>query len=370
MSEPSKDAGLAGLRERIDALDARLIELLNERAKVVVEIGHFKRSSGGAIYAPHRESEVLARVLGRNRGPLPDRCIERIYRELMSGSFALERPLRIGYLGPVGSHSHVAARLQFGASVAFENLRSVAGVFEEVQRAHVDYGLVPIESLGGEGVAETLAAFDRAHDRVFAYAEVQSQIRYHLLARCTPKEVRTIYCKPEVYGRCREWVQSQYPQARIEYRISSSQAVQDAAKECEGGQEGVAAIGTELAAQGHELPTLFDSVGDDPHHLARYLVISRQEAQASGDDKTALIFSTSPRSGALSEILSLFAEYEMNLTHIDKRQSLPGDSRASFFIEVQGHRHDPGLAKVLERMSERCEDLRVLGSFPCSRRVL
>lgn len=370
MSEQGKGAELAGLRDRIDALDAQLIELLNERAKVVVEIGHFKRSSGGAIYAPHRESEVLARALGRNRGPLPDRCIERIYRELMSGSFALERPLRIGYLGPVGSHSHVAARLQFGASVAFENLRSVAGVFEEVQRAHVDYGLVPIESLGGEGVADTLAAFDRAHDRVFAYAEVQALVRYHLLARCTPKEVCTIYCKPEVYDRCRGWVQSQYPQAGIKFRFSSKQAVQDAVERCAQGEEGVAVIATELAAQDHGLPTLFDSIGDEPHNLARYLVISRDEAQASGDDKTALIFRTSPKVGALSEVLSLFAEHEMNLTHIGKRQSLPGDSRASFFVEIQGHRQEPGLAKALDRVGERCEDLRVLGSFPCSRRVL
>src|SRR5690606_1233064 len=181
--------GLDRLRERIDAIDRRLIELLNERARVVVEVGELKRGTGQAIYAPHREAAVLRRVLGLNDGPLPARTIESIYRELMSGSFALERPLRIGYLGPPGSFSHVAATTHFGSSVSFENLREIAGVFTEVQREHVDYGLVPIENSTGGGIAETLDAFRDAAGEVFVYAEIALTIRHNLLANCEPREV-------------------------------------------------------------------------------------------------------------------------------------------------------------------------------------
>jgi chorismate mutase-like protein len=152
-------AALAKLRKQIDRLDHRIVALLNERAGAVVEIGSLKRGSGTPIYAPHREAEVLARALGANQGPLPDRTIEGIYREMMSGSFALEQPLRIGYLGPPGSQSHVAAVKQFGSSVEYDDLHEIGGVFTEVRRGHVNYGLVPIENSTGGGIAEAMDAF-------------------------------------------------------------------------------------------------------------------------------------------------------------------------------------------------------------------
>src|SRR5688572_4134169 len=107
MSE-SADRSLDPLRAQIDALDEKIVALLNERAKVVVEVGKVKQQSNAPIYAPDREKAVLEKLRRLNRGPLPDRCLEAVYRELMSGSFALERPLRIGFLGPEGSFSHAA----------------------------------------------------------------------------------------------------------------------------------------------------------------------------------------------------------------------------------------------------------------------
>ena len=155
----SASAELGALRTKIDRLDTKLISLLNERANAVVEIGTLKRGSGTPIYAPHREREVLAKALAANAGPLPDRTIEGIYREMMSGAFALEQPLRSGYLGPPGSQSHVAAGKQFGSSVEYDNLHEIGGVFTEVRRGHVNYGLVPIENSTGGGIAEALDAF-------------------------------------------------------------------------------------------------------------------------------------------------------------------------------------------------------------------
>ena len=152
-----KNEDLEQLRIDIDKIDRQLIQLINERAQHVVEVGRIKRGAGIPIYAPHREAAVLKKVTGLNSGPIQNRTIEAVYRELMSGSFALEQPLRIGYLGPVGTYSHLAATRQFGSSVEFENLRAIEGVFEEVARGHVDYGLVPIENSTGGGITETLS---------------------------------------------------------------------------------------------------------------------------------------------------------------------------------------------------------------------
>ena len=147
MTANPNDDNLEDLRDKIDAVDQKLVELINQRAEYVVEVGNRKRGSGTPIYAPHREKAVLDKIQNYNQGPILDRTLEGIYRELMSGSFALEQPLRIGYLGPVGTFSHLAATRQFGSSVEFEDLRAIEGVFQEVARGHVDYGLVPIENL-------------------------------------------------------------------------------------------------------------------------------------------------------------------------------------------------------------------------------
>ncbi|HYD01123.1 MAG TPA: chorismate mutase, partial [Phycisphaerales bacterium] len=169
---------LADLRARIDALDRRLIDVINERSRLVVEVGRHKQLHNIPIYAPHREAQVLKRVLSHNKGPLPGRTVEAIYRELMSGSFALEKPLTIGYLGPAGSYSHLAAVRQFGSSVSFENLHEIKGVFTEVARGHVDYGLVPIENSIHGGVTETLDCFMHSFGKVTVCAEVQLEVHH------------------------------------------------------------------------------------------------------------------------------------------------------------------------------------------------
>ena len=153
------DGALDALRRRIDEVDKRLIEALSERGRLVAEIGRAKRAAGRPVYVPHRERQVLDRVLADNPGPLPDRTLEAIYRELMSGSFVLEQPLYVGYLGPPGSFSHVAAARHFGSSVEFEDLHEIEHVFEEVAAGRCHYGLVPYENSIGGGITDTLDAF-------------------------------------------------------------------------------------------------------------------------------------------------------------------------------------------------------------------
>lgn len=224
---------LAQLRDRIDKIDRRVIELLNERASAVVEVGNLKRGSGIPIYAPHREQQVLEKVLGLNQGPLSDRTIEAVYREIMSGSFALEHPLRIGYLGPQGSFSHQAAVKQFGSSVSFEDVHEVRGVFTEVVRGHCSYGLVPIENSLGGGIVETLDAFIDHGANINVYAEVLLSVRHALLANCEPRNVKRIYSKAEVFSQCRDWLATQYPSAEQIPATSTSRAVQIVREESE-----------------------------------------------------------------------------------------------------------------------------------------
>ncbi len=372
---PEDSAGLAELREKIDHLDQQLVDLLNARAKLVVDVGAFKRGSNTPIYAPHREAQVLAKALERSKGPLPSRTIEGIYRELMSGSFALEQPLRIGFLGPPGSYSHQASVKQFGSSVDYEDLQLIGGVFTEVRRGHVNYGLVPIENSIGGGITETLDALAQNAGHVWVYAEVQIEIKHMLLTDCKPHDVRRIHSKPEVFAQCRNWLTTQYPNAALLPDASTSQAVQTAKKENQtakeiGAEPGSAAIASELAGELYGLPVLFSNIADNPDNITRFYVISREQALPSGDDKTAIVFATDDKHGALVEVLQAFHIQGVNLSHIDKRPSGRENWSYTFYIDALGHRDDENMQRAIAQARGHCKELHVLGSFPRSTRIL
>ncbi len=371
---PHPSRPLSELRLAIDDVDRRLIELLNERALLIVEVGESKRSTGAPIYAPHREAEVLKRVLDANTrlgGVLPGRTIEAVYREIMSGSFALEQPLRIGFLGPAGSYSHLAATRHFGSSVEFEDLHEIRGVFTEVARGHCHYGLVPIENSLGGGIVESLDAFSDSHAQVNVYAEVLLAVHHALCANCEPKQVKRIHSKPEVFSQCRNWLATQYPHAELIAAPSTSRAVQIARDEQERDPaNGSAAISSLLAAQLNDVNILFEDIEDDPSNVTRFFVLSRQTAHPSGDDKTSIMFATADKPGALVSVLRAFEEAGINLTHIDKRPSRRVNWTYTFFIDAVGHRADPKLVAAVENARSHCAELFILGSYPRATRIL
>lgn len=363
MTNDQAEIALAPLRKRIDELDRKIVDLLNERAKVVVEVGNVKRTGSTPIYAPDREKRVLEQVRRYNEGPLPDTCLEAIWRELMSGSFALERPLRVGYLGPAGSFSHLAARRKFGASVEYDNLDDIAGVFDEIMRGHIDYGLVPIENSAIGGIGETLDAF--LDSPVQVCAEVLITIHHNLLSNSPPEQIKKIYSKPEALGQCRKWLSVQLKHAQIEHAASTSKAAELASKE-----PGAAAVGSTLAGEIYGLKVQFANIEDNPQNTTRFFIIAKQSAKPTGDDKTSVMFTTEHKAGSLVSVLDVFRNHGLNLTHIDKRPSKRVNWEYYFFVDLVGHISDEKVQKAIDEARKHCLQLTVLGSFPRAREVL
>lgn len=351
---------LAALRRRIDDLDERIIALLSERGRVAAEIGRLKAAAGTPVYAPDRESEILQRLAQRNPGPFPDSVLRAIYRELMSGSFLLERPLRIAYLGPRGSFSHLAASGQFGASVEYEPVTDIQGVFDEVQREHADFGVVPVENSTGGGVVDTLDALLDARVRICA--EILRKIQHNLLARVPLEQVQRVYSKPEVFDQCRQWLLETGLAGRTVPVASSSRAAELAASE-----EAAAAIGSTLAAELYGLPVQLAHIEDNPDNITRFFVVGRQSARRTGDDKTALGFAVADRAGALVDVLDIFRAERINLTMITSRPSRRRNWEYYFFTIAEGHADDAPLARAIEAAREFCTYLAILGSFPRAR---
>jgi chorismate mutase/prephenate dehydratase len=361
-SDPSEQA-LAPLRLQIDALDQQIVDLLNRRARVVVEIGKVKQQNNAPIYAPDREKAVLEKVRKLNQGPLADRCLEAVYRELMSGSFALEKPLRIGFLGPEGTFSHGAAVQKFGSSVDYVPLSAITAVFEEVVRGHVDYGLVPVENSIGGGVVDTLDAF--LHSSAKICAEVLITVHHNLLSNQPWEKITKICSKAQVFSQCRNWLGAT-AKDRAQVDVESTTAAAQLALT----EEGTAAIASKHAARLYGLRVLFENIEDNPDNVTRFFVIGREPAKRSGDDKTAIMFTTAHKPGALAEVLDVFRDNGVNLTDIEKRPSKKVNWEYYFFIDAQGHVDDPGMKKAIEQAGKHCLQLTVLGSYPRAAEVL
>ena len=354
---------LEDLRKRIDELDCQLVQLLNERARVVVEIGKLKNKTDRPVYAPDREKQVFAKISEANKGPLPDRCLVAIWRELMSGSFVLEKPLRIGYLGPGGSFSHTAAMLKFGQSVEYEPLADIRGIFDEICKGHCDLGIVPIENTTGGGVIETLDAL--VDFSVKICSEVLMEIHHNLLANCPLEEIEKIYSKPEVFAQCRNWLSATMKQAQTVSVASTAKAAQMAAEE-----PGAAAIGSRIAAELYGLQIVCEHIEDIANNVTRFLVISREDAKPTGEDKTAILFSTAHKAGALADVLDVFKRHSINLTNIESRPSKKRQWEYYFFVDFVGHRTNEQVQKGLEEARKHCLQLSILGSFPRATELL
>ncbi|MFC1780748.1 prephenate dehydratase [Planctomycetota bacterium] len=345
------------LRKKIDELDQQLVRLLNERARVVEDIGKHKNKTDKPIYAPDREKAVLDRIVAANQGPLPDRCLIAIWRELMSGSFFLERPLRIGYLGPQGSFSHNAAMLKFGQSVDYEPLTDIMSIFDEVSKGHCDLGLAPVENTKGGGVIETLDALIDSDVKICA--EVLMSIHHNLLANCPLEEIEKVFSKPEVFAQCRNWLSATFKNAQIIPAASTARAAQMAAEEPK-----TAAIGSRIAAELYGLKVVCENIEDTANNVTRFLVISKEDAKPTGEDKTSILFSTAHKAGALVDVLDVFKKYQMNMTNIESRPSRKRQWEYYFFVDLLGHRMDKNIVEGMEESRKHCLQLSILGSFP------
>ena len=349
---------LKRLRNRIDKIDSGIIEMLNDRAKLSMAIGKAKKKSGSSIYVPTREKDVYAHISRGNRGPLSDKSLKAVYREVMSGSLALERPLKIAYLGPEATFTHIAALKKFGASLDYLECNSIADVFTEVERDRADYGVVPIENSTEGAVNHTLDMF--VDSDLHICSETYLSIRHNLLSKCGRlSEIKKVYSHQQVFAQCRKWLERNLPGARLVSYASTTEAAQQAKRE-----KGSAAIASKLASERYGLRMLARSIEDSSHNITRFLVIGRQDSKKTGHDKTSVVFSMRDRAGALHDVLAPFKRGRINLTKIESRPSKKNAWKYYFFVDMQGHYSDKKVKNALSGLKAHCLHFKTLGSYP------
>jgi chorismate mutase/prephenate dehydratase len=348
---------LPEIRKKIDAIDSKLVGLLNARADLVHEVGEVKKRDGTAIYAPEREEQLLRSVVKKSKGRLPAGSIRAIYREIMSASLALEKHLTIAYLGPEATWSHQAAREKFGASVNYAAQPNIAEVFNAVSRGNADYGVVPIENSTEGAVNYTLDQFVDSELKVCA--QFSLKIENNLIAKIPRTEIRRVYSHPQVFGQCRQWLRHNLPGVDLIEAASTTHAAELAAREPHS-----AAIAGKMAAEVYGLGILEKAVQDSPNNTTRFLVIGHNTCPPTGDDKTSLMFCVQDKPGALFNALEPFKRLRLNMSKIESRPSKRKAWEYFFFVDVEGHAHDKKLIKALEELSKYCTFVKILGSYP------
>ncbi len=352
------ESSLKGLRSKIDQIDRQIIQLLNDRARRSLEVGEVKRNHREECYVPHRERRILDRLTALNKGPFPNHALQSVYREIFSASRSLQAPMKVGFLGPQGTFTHMAALKQFGGSVELVPLSSIGKVFSEVEHQRATCGVVPIENSTEGIVNATLDAF--ADSPLKVSAELVIPIAHHLMsASGRIGGLQRIYSHPQAAGQCRAWLEENLPELPILDVSSTAAAAQKAAVD-----PGSAAIASEYAAQTYQLKIVRSHIEDHANNWTRFVVISQQDARPSKHDKTSLIFSVKDKPGILYRTLEPFSKAKINLTKITSRPVKKRVWEYIFFIDVDGHHQENKLHRAVQALSRHASYVKILGSYP------
>lgn len=351
-------AGLNKLRGEIDKIDSQMLQLLNKRTNVVLKIRKTKKDKRLSPHSPEREREILGRLTKLNQGPFPNEVLKSIYREILSASLSLEQPLKVAYLGPSATFTHLAAKRQFGSSTEYLPESTIKAVFEAVIRDNSQYGIVPIEN-STEGVVNyTLDMFIDSDLKIAS--EIMFEVSHNLLSKTGRKsDIKKIYSYPQATAQCRGWLEENFSGVPIVEELSTAAAAKRVSKD-----SSAAAVASELAASVYKLKFVKRGIEDYKENYTRFLIIAKDSSPKTGKDKTSIMFSIKDRPGALYSILRHFAGHKINLTKIESRPSRRKAWEYIFFVDMEGHIGDKKVKKAIDEVKKKCLYLKVLGSYP------
>jgi chorismate mutase/prephenate dehydratase len=349
---------LSELRQRIDEVDGRLLELLGERGRLVLEVGALKHATNAPVWRPEREAQILRRLAERNPGPLPDVAIAAVWREVISGCRELERRLRVAYLGPAGTFSEQAVLAQFGQGVEAVACVSIDEVFRATEAGTADFGVVPVENSSEGAVNRSLDLFLQSPLKICG--EVSVPVRHHLLTHSgTMQGVTRICAHAQALAQCTGWLNRNYPTLERVPVSSNAEGARLAALEPH-----TAGIAGDGALGRYEVRVVAQSIQDDPLNRTRFAVIGNHLCGASGEDQTSLILSVPDRAGAVHALIEPLSRHGVSMKRFESRPARQGNWEYYFYIDILGHEADASVAAALAEIRAHAAFFKSLGSYP------
>ncbi|SMC22774.1 chorismate mutase [Desulfacinum hydrothermale DSM 13146] len=353
-----KGQSLEELRRGIDALDQEILDRLNRRMRLVEQIGRIKAEKGLDTFDPGREEAVCRRLVEASPGPLPAESVRAIYREILAASRKLQQPLKVAFLGPEWTYSHLAALSVFGHSAHYLPQSALVDVFDHLSKGLARVAVVPIENSLEGGIGQTM---DLLYERpVRVVGECYLEVAHCLCSRASdPGSVRKLYAHPHALGQCRRWISEHLRHAEIYECASTAQAARQAASEASG-----AALCNVKAAENYGLSVLAERVEDHAGNTTRFIVLGFEENSPTGDDKTSILFAVADKPGALYRVLEVLTQHGLNMTRIESRPNRLHPWQYLFFADIGGYERDERVRAALEEAASRTTFFKILGSYP------
>ncbi len=355
------DSPLKDMRVRIDQLDKKIVALLNQRADVSLEVGRYKAKRDEPIYMPFREREVMNKIAERNPGPMPEKHLRAIYKEIMSSSRRLQRPERTVYLGPEGTFSYFAAVEHMGHSQHLTPKANFEEIFRAVAIEGAELGVIPLEN-SLEGTVGQVVDLFMAYP-VYIQGEIYNRISHCLMSKVDSiDKVEAVYSHPQPLEQCREWLHAKLRDCPRLPTASTATAAKVAQE-----QPGAAVVGNARLADMYDLNILARNIEDSPDNWTRFLVIAPSPCREDERDKTTILFTTPDSPGALAGVLNTLAGKGINMTKLESRPMRNEKWKYVFFTDLECDLSKAEYESMLNRLRKQCHTLRVLGSYPSGR---
>jgi chorismate mutase/prephenate dehydratase len=338
--------------------------MLNERARVAEKVGEIKRQEGTPFFRPDRVAQVIHKMESANLGPLQNKHVANIWREITSACLALEAPQRVAVLGPQGTFCEQAAVEYFGSAAELIYCANFDEVFHATSAGTAQYGVVGVENSTEGAVARSLDLFLRSP--VHVVGEVSLLIRHNLMRQSPSLEgIKVVLAHPQALAQCQGWLNQHLPNAERRAVSSNAEGARLAST-----NPAWAGLASERAAVQFGLHVVAHAVQDEAYNRTRFSIICLPQTlntpPASGKDCTSLVVSVPNRPGAVHDLLVPLKNNGVSMTRFESRPAKSGQWEYFFYIDIQGHISQPHVSKALDDLKELCAFYKVLGSYPVS----
>ena len=296
---------LKKFRGRIDNIDRKVLELLNQRANIAKSVAEYKKSSNNRnIFRPDRESQIIKNLRSLNKGPLTADHIHNIYREIISSCLSLETNLTVSFLGPEGTYSEIATNKFFGKSIIKNSKIKICG-------------------------------------------EQNIPIKHCLMSnRKSISSIKKIFAHNQTLSQCEEWLSKNIPDVQCVSADSNAQAAILAKK-----YKNTACLGNEICSKLYGLNVLARNIHDIHNNTTRFIVIGNTCIDQSNNDKTSFVMSLTNKAGALSKSLEVLARSKISMTKIESIPTKEKNWEYLFLIDISGHVNDKKISNALKKIS-------------------
>lgn len=351
------------VRKEIDKIDLEILDLLKKRSDIVKQVGPLKsKASKNPVFIRHeREADMLNQLTENNKTALSDDDLQNIFREIISACRALEAENSVAYLGPTGTYSEIAVIRYFGHSqkILKQPQKMIEDVFAEVENKRCTYGVIPIENSFEGTVNQSMDALIQSKEATIC-AEINLKIEHNLVSLCDNiNEIDTLFTHEQTLSQCRQWLQNQEDNWKIQEVFSNGEAARLASQTPNSG-----AISSHLSAEHFELNILQAGIQTKADNITRFLVLGNHRVAPSKNNQTTLVFATEHKPGSLFNILKIFSEYKINISKLQSRPSKNINWQYTFYVDIDGHISEKKVAASIEEVRSNTSMLKVLGSYP------